>query len=46
MLFEEIIPVYSENHTKPTNTFCWEKAELLNVKTGGKYKLSHCALKG
>jgi hypothetical protein len=33
MLFNEIIPVYSENHTKPINT----KYELLIVAAGGIY---------
>jgi hypothetical protein len=26
--FKEIIPVYSENHTKPINTICGQNAEL------------------
>jgi hypothetical protein len=31
----EIITVYSENHTKPVNTFCRQNAELLIIKAGG-----------
>jgi hypothetical protein len=31
MLFREIIAVYSENHTKPINTFCEQNAELKQV---------------
>jgi hypothetical protein len=31
MLFEEIITVYSENHTKPINTLCGQNIELLTV---------------
>jgi hypothetical protein len=37
MLFKGIITVYSENHMKPMNTLCGQKAELLNVKAGGTY---------
>jgi hypothetical protein len=44
MLLKEIIAVYSENHTKPINTFCGHSAELLNVKVGGTSSY-HCALK-
>jgi hypothetical protein len=39
-LFEEIIAVYSENHTKQI-----KNAELLIVKAGGTYSY-HWALKG
>jgi hypothetical protein len=35
--FKEIIAVYSENHTKPTNTLCGQNVMLLNVKAGGTY---------
>jgi hypothetical protein len=35
MLFKEIILVYSEDHTKPINTFCGENAEMFIVKAGG-----------
>jgi hypothetical protein len=41
MLFEEIIPVYSENHTKPTI----QNEELLVVEAGETYSY-HWALKG
>jgi hypothetical protein len=34
-LFEEIIAVYNENHTKPINTLCGQNAEILIVKGGG-----------
>jgi hypothetical protein len=37
MLFEEIIDVYSENHTKPMNTFRGQNAELSIVKAGDIY---------
>jgi hypothetical protein len=36
MLFKEIIAVYSENHTKPTDTLL-ENAELLNIMAGSTY---------
>jgi hypothetical protein len=50
MLFKEIIIVYSENHTKPINTFCGEdeeeeKTDLMIIKSGGAYGY-HLALKG
>jgi hypothetical protein len=35
MLFKEIIAVYSENYTKPTDTPYGQSAEMLKVKTGG-----------
>jgi hypothetical protein len=34
MLFREIIAVYSENHTKPTNTLYGQNTELVNIKAG------------
>jgi hypothetical protein len=37
MLFREIIAVYYENHTKPTNTLCGQNKELLNVIGSGAY---------
>jgi hypothetical protein len=37
MLFEETLAVYSENHTKPTNTLSVQNAELFNAKVGGTY---------
>jgi hypothetical protein len=33
-LFREIIAVYSDNHTKPTNTLCGQNAESLVAKSG------------
>jgi hypothetical protein len=44
VLFREIINVFSEDHTKPINTFCGQSAEVLIVKTGGTYSY-HWALK-
>jgi len=35
MLYREIIALYSELHTKHTNTMCWQNAEIPNFKTGG-----------
>jgi hypothetical protein len=32
MLYREIIAVFSEIHTKHTNTLCGQNVELLNVK--------------
>jgi len=32
MLYREIIAVFSQIHTKHTNTLCGEYVELLNVK--------------
>jgi hypothetical protein len=40
----EIIAVYSENHTKPINTLCWQNEELLNDKAGNAYT-KQCVLK-
>jgi hypothetical protein len=37
MLFKEIIDVYTENHTKQTNTLCGQNSEFLIVKAGGTY---------
>jgi hypothetical protein len=37
LLFKEIISFYSENNTKPINTLCGKRAELLNVKAAGIY---------
>jgi hypothetical protein len=46
MLFKAIITVFSENHTKLTNTICGQNAELLIImKAGGTYGY-HWALKG
>jgi hypothetical protein len=32
MLYREIITVFSQIHTKHTNTLCGQNVELLNVK--------------
>jgi hypothetical protein len=32
MLFKEIIAVYIESSTKPTNTFCEQKEEFMILK--------------
>jgi hypothetical protein len=40
MLFTEIIAIYSENHTKPINTFCGQNAKLLNVKAGDAHTVT------
>jgi hypothetical protein len=32
MPFKQVITVYTENRTKPTNTPCGQNAELLDVK--------------
>jgi hypothetical protein len=45
MLFKEIIPVYTENHTKPINILRGHDAELLNFIAGSTYSY-HWALKG
>jgi hypothetical protein len=37
MLYSEIIAVCSQIHTKPTNTLCGQKVELLSVKHDGTY---------
>jgi hypothetical protein len=44
VLFGEIIAVYTENHTKHTNTLCGHNTEVLNVKGDGTYSY-HWALK-
>jgi hypothetical protein len=44
VLFKEIIAVYSEKHTKTTNTLYGQSAELLVIKTSGTYS-NHRALK-
>jgi hypothetical protein len=45
VVFREKIAVYSQDHTKRTNTICGQIAELLIVKSHGTYTY-HCALKG
>jgi hypothetical protein len=45
MMFRDIIAAYSENNTKPVNTFYGQNTESLNIKTGGTYNY-HLALKG
>jgi hypothetical protein len=35
LMFKEIIAMYSQNHTKPINTFCGVKEELLIVQARG-----------
>jgi len=37
MMTVEIIAVSSKMHTKYTNTLCWKRVELLDVKPGGTY---------
>jgi hypothetical protein len=37
MLFEEIITLYSDIHTKPINELCRQNAELFNVITSVVY---------
>jgi hypothetical protein len=37
MLSKEIIAVYSENQTKPINTFSGRNAKLLIIKESGRY---------
>jgi hypothetical protein len=45
-LFKEIIAVYTENHTEPTNTPRGKKnSDLLIIKAGGKYSY-HWSAKG
>lgn len=36
MLFNEVIRAYSDDHMKPTDTFCRQN-KLLNVKVSGIY---------
>jgi hypothetical protein len=38
MLLEEIIAVYSENHTKPINTLYGQNEDFVNIKSCGTYK--------
>ena len=45
MLYRKIIPVWSEIHTKHTNTLCGQNVEFVNVKPGGIYS-DHWALDG
>jgi hypothetical protein len=40
---KEISAVYSENHTKPTNTICGKNSVILVIKVGGTYS-NHWAL--
>jgi hypothetical protein len=35
MLFKEIIPFYTENDMKPTNTLCEQNADFLIRKASG-----------
>jgi hypothetical protein len=35
MLFQEIIAIYTKNHTNIINTLCGPNSELLNIKAGG-----------
>ena len=44
MLYMEIIAVFSQIHTKHTNTLCGQNVEFLNVKLDGTYS-DHWALK-
>jgi len=37
MLYREIIAVFSEIHTKRTDTLCGQNVESYSVKPGGKY---------
>jgi hypothetical protein len=45
MSFREMIPVYSENHTKPINTLYGQNTKFVNDEAGGTYS-DHWALKG
>jgi hypothetical protein len=45
MLYGERDDVYSENHTKHTNTLCGQNAGFWYVKTGGKYS-NHSSIEG
>jgi hypothetical protein len=45
MLYNEIIDVCSEIHTKHINTLCGQNVEFVNVKHGGP-RSNHWALKG
>jgi len=44
MLYREIIAVFSEIHTKHTNTLCGQNVELLNGKPDSTFS-NHCSLK-
>jgi hypothetical protein len=44
MLFKEITPVYSENHTEGRYSLWGENAEIFNIKSGGTYN-NHCTSK-
>jgi len=44
MLYMEIIAVFSQIHTKHTNTLCGQNVEFLNVKLDSTYS-DHWALK-
>jgi hypothetical protein len=35
MVFKEIIAVYYDNHTEPTNTLCGQNEYFLIIKAGG-----------
>ena len=45
MWYWEIIPVFSEIHTKHIKTVCEQNVELLNVNPGGTYS-DHWAVMG
>jgi hypothetical protein len=45
MLYEEIVAIYSQVHTKRINTLCGQNVEFFIVKPGGTYS-NHCALRG
>jgi len=36
MLYREIIALFSEIHTKQTNTLCGQNVELVNIKPVGR----------
>jgi hypothetical protein len=44
-MFKEIFTVYCENHMKPTNIFCGQNSEFLNVTASGAHN-KYNALKG
>jgi hypothetical protein len=44
MLIKEVIPVYTENRTKPINTLGGQIAELVSVKAGCNLRLCLKAL--
>jgi hypothetical protein len=45
MLYNKIIAVCTQIHTRHINTLCGQNVELVNVKRGGTYS-NHWALKG